>query len=86
MAPRRERLPDLPLLAPIDDLYQFAPLATHLRRCVRFATPVQVFDLTRLYDANHHRNIERYKSRLPSFGITSFGLADRGQWPERRSV
>jgi hypothetical protein len=32
-------------------LYQIALPATHLRRCGRFVTPVQVFDLTHVYDA-----------------------------------
>ena len=31
-------------------LYQLALLATHLRRCRGFVTPIQVFDSTRVYD------------------------------------
>ena len=31
-----------------DDLYKIALPGTHLRRCGRFVTPVQVFDLIRI--------------------------------------
>ena len=34
-----------------NELYQIALPATHLRRCGRFAVPVQVFDSTHVYDA-----------------------------------
>ena len=41
----------LSLLRQREILYQIALPATHLRRCGRFVTPVQVFDLTHVYDA-----------------------------------
>jgi hypothetical protein len=32
-------------------LYQFALLATHVRRCRGFVTPIQALDSTRIYNA-----------------------------------
>ena len=35
----------------LGDLYQFALLATHVRRCRGFVTPIQALDSTRIYNA-----------------------------------
>src|SRR5450759_5062173 len=54
-------------------LYQFALLATHVRRCRGFVTPIQALDSTRIYNAINPHNVGHPESRFQGLGISGDG-------------
>jgi hypothetical protein len=48
-------------------------LATYLRHRVRLIAPVQLFDLTRVYERSSPHDVGQYESRFLDFGISLSG-------------
>src|ERR1035441_2154831 len=52
-------------------LYQFALLATHVRRCREFVTPIQALDSTRIYNAINPAQRWAARVKIAEFGYNT---------------